>query len=139
MTFRKWVYSATLEKILFKLQETCYTLHSRDAICNVIKKSWAAACNDVKTSLRSLQKVESSSTASVTRCNFLCNLCCSGFARQVAGWLQRLTCPFCNLPRNCFGLATIAQSRAQFYILQGLHGICFETIATGRSENKNMI
>ena len=40
-----------------------------------------------------------------------------GIARQVAGRLQRVTCPFCNLFSQLFvGLATIAQS---IVVLQG--------------------
>ena len=41
-------------------------------------------------------------TASIPRYNFLCNLCCNGVAKQVAGRLQRVVCPLCNLSRNNF-------------------------------------
>ena len=59
---------ATLEKkVHCKLQETCY----------------------MQKSLESLQELQSSSTAGVTWCNFLCNLCCNGVARKVA---------LCNTP-----------------------------------------
>ena len=40
-------------------------------------------CNGFKESLQSLHKVESSSTAGITGCNFLCNLCCNGVARKL--------------------------------------------------------
>ena len=66
---------------------------------------------------------ELSSIASATRCNFLCNVSCNGFARKVAGRLQRVTCPLCNLSSNIFRLATTAQSRTLFYFLQRLHRI----------------
>ena len=73
---------ATLEKeIHCKLQETCCTLRSQ-----------ATTYNGFKTSLQSLQKVEPRSTAIVTRYNVLCNLCCNGIARQVAGMLQYVHC-----------------------------------------------
>ena len=62
-------------------------------------QSQAATCNGFKRSLQSLQKIEPSSTAGVTQCKFLCNLCCNGFARQVAGRLERVTCPIINLQR----------------------------------------
>ena len=63
--------------------------------------------------MSSLQKVELSFTASVTQCKFLCNLCCFGAARQVAGRLQRVMCTISNLSRNFLGFATmtITQSR----------------------------
>ena len=97
--------SRNVEKeIYYKLQETRYTLQSR-----------AAACNGFKKSLQSLQKLEPRSTAIVTRCDFLCNLCCNGVARQVTVRLQHVTCSLCNLSCNFFGLATIAESRAWFY------------------------
>ena len=51
------------------------------------------------------QEVESSSTASVTRCNFFCNLCCNRVARKVACRWQRVACPLCNLSRNFWGLS----------------------------------
>ena len=55
---------ATLEEvILCKFHETVYTLQSRSATCNVFKQS-----------VHSLQNVEPSSTASISRCNFPCNL-----------------------------------------------------------------
>ena len=70
----------TLEKeINRKLQETRYTLQSRAATCNGFEKA--------------LQKVERSSTAGITWCNFRCNLSCNGVARQATGRLQRVTCP----------------------------------------------
>ena len=50
-------------------------------------------------------------TASVTRCNSSCNLSRNGVTRQVAGRLQRVTCPFLSLSRYFFGLATITQSK----------------------------
>ena len=45
---------------------------------------------------------------------------CKKTCRLVA--MQLLTCPLCNLSRNFLSLATIAQSGAQFYFLQQLHG-----------------
>ena len=69
-----------------------------------------------------LQKVEPSSIASVIQCNILYNLYSNGVARQVAGRLQRVTCSLSNLSHNCFGLATIAQSKAQLSFLQRLYG-----------------
>ena len=81
-------------------------------------ESWATACNGVKNSLQSLQEGESSSSASVTRCSFLFNLCFNRVARKVAGRLQRVTCPLCNLSHNFCRLATIAQSRVRFCFLQ---------------------
>ena len=88
----KFSLQLTLEQeIHCKLQETCYTLQSR-----------AATCNSLKQSLPSLKKVETSSGASVTHCNFLC---CNGVARQVSGRLQRVTRPLCNLlPDRFLGL-----------------------------------
>ena len=55
-------------------------------------------------SLQPLQNVEPSSITSITRSNFLCNLCFNSMARQVAVRLQRVTCPLCDLSRNCSGL-----------------------------------
>ena len=46
--------------------------------------------------------------ASVTRCNFLSNLCRNGIARQVVGRLQRVTGPLGNSSLNYIGLTTIA-------------------------------
>ena len=104
--------------------ETCYTLQSRPAMFK--KKplqSRAAACNEFKKFSAIVEKVRPSSTASVIRCNFLCNSCCNDVARQVAGRLQRLTCPLCNLSRSFFGRTAIAQSKARFYFLQRLNGL----------------
>ena len=39
-----------------------------------------------------------------------------------------ITYPLYNLSRNFFGLATIAQSRAQFYFQQRLHEISFNPL-----------
>ena len=50
----------------------------------ITKQSLAATCNGLKKSLQSLQKLEPSSTVSVTQYDFLCNLCCNCVARQVA-------------------------------------------------------
>ena len=117
MQFSLQLVSKHWKKNHCKLQETCYTL-----------QSWTAASYIFKKSLQSLQEAESSSAASVRRCIFLCNLCCNGVARKVAGRLQRATFSRCNLSCNFFRLAAIAQSRARFYFLQQLHGICFEQI-----------
>ena len=78
-------------------------------------------CSVSKKYLQSLQQVDLSSTASVTWCNFLCNLCCNGVERKATGRLQRLTHPLCNLSCNFFGFATAPQSRALFHVLQRLH------------------
>ena len=83
-----------------------------------------------KKSLQSLQEVETSSAASITQCNFACNLRCIGVARQVAGRLQHVTYPLYNLSHNFFGLATIAQSGAWFYFLQRLCECLFESSAS---------
>ena len=90
-----------------KLQVTCYTLHvTRYNLRMQLTRVSKNYCNRCK-------KVELSSTA-----------------KHIAGGLQHVTCPLCNLSRNVFGLATTAQSRARFYFLHRLHGICFVTIAS---------
>ena len=44
---------------------------------------------------------------------------------KVADRLQHVTYRLCNLSHNFSRLSTIVQSRARFYFLQRLHGICF--------------
>ena len=96
--------------------------------CNVGKRSPLQVAGDIlhaailgcnlqwfqEKSLQPLQKVESSSTASFTMCDFLCNLCCIGVARQVAGRLPSVTCPLGNLSHSFSELATIAKSKAWY-------------------------
>ena len=66
---------ATSDKEMYcKLHETCYMFQSRLQLTIVSEntlQSLAATCNGFINSLESLQKVESSSTAGVTPCNFL--------------------------------------------------------------------
>ena len=78
-------------------------------------------CSGFKNSLQSLQKVEPSSTARVTRSSFPCNLCRNSVTKQVTYRLSRVTSRFSSLSRNFFRPAMIAQSRAGSYFLQRLH------------------
>ena len=80
------------QEIHCKLHETYHMLQPQAVTNNGINnmlQSKAASCNGFKKSPQSLQKVRPSSAASATQCNFLCNLCCNGIARQVAE---------CNMP-----------------------------------------
>ena len=94
--------STRLQLVMFKTKQ----LQSQAAICNGFKKS-----------LQSSRKADPSSTTSATRCNFLCNLCGNGDARQVTDRLQRVTYPVCNLYRNFLGLATIAPGKRSSVLL----------------------
>ena len=104
---------ATLEKeIHCKLQETYYTLQSRAATCNGFKKSQ-----------QSLQKVERSSAASVTRCNFLCKLSRNIGKRnplQVARDILHVAISGCNLQWFQKIHAVVTESRTDLYIVQSL-------------------
>ena len=84
-------------------QKTCYSLRQQ---LEMVYKA-----------LQSSQKLELSSTANVTECKSLCNLCCNGVVRDVARWLQHVTYPLSYLSDSIFRLAMIAQSRAWFCIL----------------------
>ena len=73
--------------------------------------------------------------SSVTRCNFSCNLFRNGVARQVAGRLQRVTFPLCNLACYFFGLATIEHScyRVQFFLQRVLQHLKKKLITSFKS------
>ena len=86
------------KEIHCKLQETRHTLQSRAATYSGFKnmlQSLVATCNVFKKSLQSLQKVELSSTASVT-------------CRTV---LKKKSVAICNLPATC--LSTLLQDKLQ--------------------------
>ena len=67
-------------------------------------------------------------TVSVAQCKLLCNLHCNGVTRQVAGRLQRVTCPLYNLSHNYFWLAMIALSELV------LHDVIFLSTCLATSE-----
>ena len=75
-------------RIHCKLQEKCYTLQFRAALqLAMVSINTLICCYNLQRfekSLQLLRKVKPISTASVTRCNFLCNLCCNSVGRQVA-------------------------------------------------------
>ena len=77
--------------------KVCYTLQCRDATCNGLKTRCNLGLQVAMISKnlcnRQLKTVEPSAKTSVAWLNYLCNLCCNGVARQVAGRSHRATCP----------------------------------------------
>ena len=89
------------------VSQRCYTLQQRAETSYGLKnmlQPGAATCNGFAKCLQSLQEVESSSIPSVTRYNFLFNLCCNGVVKQIAGTLRRVICPLATCLATFLGL-----------------------------------
>ena len=111
---------------MFYFLANCLAVLKQESIAIVSKNMLQfenATCSGFKKPLQSWRKTEPSSTADVTRCNFLCNLCYNGVARQVAGGLQHVTCSLCYLSGNFWGLQQLEKVELGFTFLQRLYGL----------------